>query len=144
MSQIPPGPYHIQKHGGQLITFTDAENGAPALLLPPSGNPKDQEWQVQRASDGGYTFKNTQTGKYLGFEGPPEVNKLIVTTDEPKEWELRQSNGPFTFFLVVPGGPVGPGELIIDLSDLLIFPPRLALRPVQSSNSAAWQFQSLH
>ncbi|KDQ12668.1 carbohydrate-binding module family 13 protein [Botryobasidium botryosum FD-172 SS1] len=141
MSQIPNVLYHIQKPGGSFIAFLGAAEGAPAVLLPAS-SPKDQEWRAQRSPDGGYTFKNAQTGKFLGFKGPPHVNEPIIATDEPKGWELRQSNEPSTFFLVVPGGPVDGDELIVDLSTILIEPPRLALRPWHSdNNTAAWQLQ---
>ncbi|KDQ14072.1 hypothetical protein BOTBODRAFT_175176 [Botryobasidium botryosum FD-172 SS1] len=143
MSQIPNGLYTIGKYEpSQLITLLSDDK--MAVFLPPIGNPGEREWVVQRSRDGAHTIEHPKSGKYLSFEGDPEVNKPIIVADQPKEWELRQSARPQTFHLVVPGGPVqGDQELALDLSLLRIFPPQLALRPLNQSNDReAWHFQS--
>ncbi|WP_406326519.1 hypothetical protein [Streptomyces sp. NBC_00203] len=61
---------------------------------------------------------------------------------EPRQWALYQSAEPRTFHVVVPGGPVNGVELSLDLSLLRIYPPRIALRPLDVNDlRQAWTFQ---
>ncbi|KDQ12625.1 hypothetical protein BOTBODRAFT_176304 [Botryobasidium botryosum FD-172 SS1] len=86
MSRIPSSSYSIHKpHPDQLITLPDGRDEVPALLLPLDDNPREQEWKVERTRDGGCTISNTETGKYLGFEGDPCENKQIGAAGKPKE-----------------------------------------------------------
>ncbi len=83
-----------------------------------------------RAGDNGiYTIRNLRGGTYLGFEGDPDANKPVAGYPDPREWSLYPGSEPFTFYIVVPGGPVDGVELAVDFSLLRIFPPRSALRP---------------
>ncbi|MFJ3519868.1 RICIN domain-containing protein [Streptomyces sp. NPDC090131] len=144
MAPVPNGAYMITRPGEQLLTMEggSSEPKTPVVLLPPTGNPGEQEWQLKELSNGNYTIRNIRSGTYLSFDSDPEPNKPVVGFPEPREWALYQSAQPHTFHVVVPGGPVSGTELALDLSLLRIFPPRTALRPLDPSNQRqAWTFQ---
>lgn len=124
---VPSGVYSISKPQDQLLTLERSEG--PVVVLPPVGQPGIQEWEVRSLPNGNVTLRNLERGTYAGFEGAPHVNTPVVGRPEPTEWVLRQSAEPFAFHVVVPGGPVDGAELVLDLSLLLIYPPRTALRP---------------
>ncbi|MEU9110510.1 hypothetical protein AB0D04_01615 [Streptomyces sp. NPDC048483] len=112
------------------------------MLLPPNGNPGDQEWEVQSASNGNCTIRNLRSGTYVGYNGDPQPNMQVAGYGEPREWVLQQSAEPFSFHIVVPGGPVDGQELALDLSLLRIFPPRIAVRPLEVNDQRqAWYFE---
>jgi hypothetical protein len=134
----------ITRPGEQLLTLLDgsSEPKTPVVLLPPTGNPGEQEWQVEVLKNGNCTIRNLRGKTYLGFDGDPEPNKPICGFPDAREWALYQSAEPFTFHIVVPGGPIDGEELAVDLSLLRIFPPRIALRPLEVSNMRqAWRLQ---
>ncbi|WP_371572273.1 hypothetical protein [Streptomyces sp. NBC_01314] len=144
MAPVPNGLYMIIRPGEQMLTMEggSSEPKTPVVLLPPTGNPGEQEWQLEVLSNGNYTIRNLRSETYLSFDGAPEMNKPVVGYPEPREWALYQSAQPHTFHVVVPGGPVEGAELALDLSLLRIFPPRIALRPLDVSNQRqAWTFQ---
>ncbi|GHH75963.1 hypothetical protein GCM10018781_46100 [Kitasatospora indigofera] len=137
---IPNGPYGIAKRGEQLLTLNDSK--APAVVLPPTGQPGEQEWHVESLSNGNVTIKNLRHETYLSFDGVPEINKMLRGSSQATEWQLRQSAAPQTFHVVVPGGPVDGVELAVDLSLLRIFPPMTALRPLEPERlDQAWRFE---
>ncbi|MBP0454513.1 hypothetical protein J5Y04_34040 [Kitasatospora sp. RG8] len=140
MAPIPNGPYGIAKRGEQYLTLQDEK--APVVVLPPTGQPGEQEWHVEGLSNGNVTIKSLRHGTYLSFDGVPEINKMLRGSSQATEWQLRQSAEPFMFHVVVPGGPVDGVELVVDLSLLRIFPPMTALRPLEPDNlGQAWSFQ---
>ncbi|MEY2233879.1 MULTISPECIES: RICIN domain-containing protein [Streptomyces] len=144
MAPVPNGTYTITRPPEQLLTLLDGapEPKTPVVLLPPTGNPGEQEWQLEKLSNGNYTIRNLRSETYVSYDGDPEMNKPVVGYPEPREWALYQSDQPHTFHVVVPGGPVDGEELALDLSLLRIFPPRIALRPLDVSNRRqAWTFQ---
>ncbi|MFE3110066.1 hypothetical protein ACFXKJ_26165 [Kitasatospora indigofera] len=137
---IPNGPYGIAKRGEQLLTLNDSK--APAVVLPPTGQPGEQEWHVESLSNGNVTIRNLRHETYLSFDGVPEINKMLRGSSQATEWQLRQSAEPQTFHVVVPGGPVDGVELAVDLSLLRIFPPMTALRPLEPERlDQAWRFE---
>ncbi|WP_405014869.1 hypothetical protein [Kitasatospora sp. NBC_01539] len=139
MAPIPNGTYGIVKYGEQHLTLQDAK--APAVLLPPTGQPGEQEWQVESLSNSNVTIRNLRHETYLSYDGVPEINKMLRGSSQATEWQLRQSAQPQTFHIVVPGGPVDGVELTVDLSLLRIFPPMTALRPLEPQDvRQAWQF----
>lgn len=144
MAPVPNGVYALTRQNEQLLTLPDGSSspGTPAVLLPPTGNPGEQEWEVQGVSNGNVTIRNLRGGTYLGFDGDPKPNSMVEGRPEAREWVLYQSGEPFAFHVVVPGGPVDGEELTLDLSLLRIFPPRLALRPLDSGDMRqAWKFE---
>ncbi|WRZ93630.1 hypothetical protein OHB54_34075 [Streptomyces sp. NBC_01007] len=144
MTPVPNGIYSITRPGEQLLTVMggSSEPKTPVVLLPPTGNPGEQEWQLESLANGNCTMRNLRSQTYLAFDADPEINKPIGGFSEPREWALYQSAQPGTFHIVVPGGPVDGEELALDLSLLRIFPPRLALRPLDVNNARqAFRFQ---
>ncbi|MFC5661463.1 hypothetical protein ACFP3U_00550 [Kitasatospora misakiensis] len=134
------GVYAIAKPNEQLLTLEEAKDFV--VLLPPTGEPGGQEWEVTGSDNGYVVIKNLRHGSYVGPDGPVEENQLVRGVEEPFEWALYPSAEPFTFHVVVPGGPVDGEELALDLSVLDIFPPRTALRPLNVRDQAqAWSFQ---
>ncbi|MET8133114.1 hypothetical protein ABZ153_17470 [Streptomyces sp. NPDC006290] len=144
MTPVPNGIFAITRAGEQLLTMMggSSEPKTPVVLLPPTGNPGEQEWQLENLDNGNCTMRNLGSQTYLSFDADPEINKPIGGFPEPCEWALYQSAQPHTFHVVVPGGPVDGQELALDLSLLRIFPPRLALRPLDVNDARqAWRFQ---
>ena len=141
MAPIPNGVYAITKRDEQLITLMEPKD--LALLLPPTGNPGEQEWEVEGRSDGTILIKNLRHGTFLTYDNDPNVNEMIMGSTEPRPWALYQAAEPQTFHIVVPGGPIDGYELALDMSLLRIFPPRLALRPLEVADQRqAWRFES--
>ncbi|MFE9636792.1 hypothetical protein [Streptomyces sp. NPDC006463] len=144
MAPVPNGIYTITRPNEQLLTLLEgaSEPKTPVVLLPPTGKPGEQEWQLERLSNGNFTIRNLRSETYVSYDGDPETNKPVVGYPEPREWALYQSAEPHTFHVVVPGGPIDGVELALDLSLLRIFPPRIALRPLDvSDRSQAWTFE---
>ncbi len=140
MIPVRDGVYAIGKPDEQLLTLQEAKGFV--VVLPPTGEPGEQEWEVRGRDDGYVVLRNLRHGGYLGTDGPPEVNQLVSAVAEAFEWSLYQAAEPFAFHLVVPGGPVGGVELALDFSELEIFPPRTALRPLDVKDTAqAWTFR---
>ncbi|MFI6444629.1 hypothetical protein [Kitasatospora sp. NPDC050543] len=144
MAPVPNGVYSISRPNEQLLTLEGGSEqpGTPAIVLPPTGQPGEQEWQVEHLPNGNVTIRNLRSETFLGFEGDPKPNSQVAGFPEPREWVLYQSAEPFTFHVVVPGGPVDGDELAMDLSLLRIFPPRVALRPLDVNElRQAWRFE---
>ncbi|MFF8271673.1 hypothetical protein ACF059_30455 [Streptomyces sp. NPDC016562] len=144
MEPVRNGTYMITRTRDDLLTLEggSSEPKSPVVVLPPTGNPGEQEWQVEQLGNGTCTLRNLRSETYLSFDGAPEVNNEVVGYPEPRPWELRQSERPDAFHVVVPGGKVDGEELALDLSVLDIFPPRVALRPLAvSDQDQAWTFQ---
>ncbi|MFJ3789609.1 hypothetical protein [Kitasatospora sp. NPDC090091] len=140
MAPVPNGVYAIAKPGSQLVTLMEPKD--LAVVLPPTGQPGDQEWQVESRPDDTVTIKNLRHGTYLTYDSDPNINEMIMGSAEPRPWVLYQAAEPFTFHIVVPGGPIDGHELALDLSLLRIFPPRLALRPLEVTDQRlAWKFE---
>lgn len=139
MPQTPNGVFSITKQREQFLTLNGAKE--PAVVLPPTGRPGDQEWHVESLSNGNVTIKNLRHETYLSYDGVAEVNKMLRGSSQATEWRLQQSAEPFMFHVVVPGGPIDGYELAADLSLLRIFPPMTALRPLEVDNPGqAWRF----
>ncbi|MFD5916675.1 hypothetical protein ACFVYP_01620 [Kitasatospora sp. NPDC058201] len=137
---VPDGVYAIGKPEEQLLTLQEAKEFV--VVLPSTGGPGEQEWEVAAQSNGNVVVKNLRHGSFLGLEGRPEVNQQVVGAAEPFEWVLYQAAEPYSFHVVLPGGPVDGEELALDLSVLRIFPPRTALRPLDVEDQAqTWSFR---
>ncbi|MFJ8335546.1 hypothetical protein [Streptomyces sp. NPDC094437] len=136
---LRPGIYALTRPHDQFLSLEGGREHV--VLLPSVGLPGVQEWQVQARSDGTVTLKNVRHGTYIGYEDKPRANQLIVAGDMPKAWALRLGAEPSAFHVVVPGGPVGGSELALDLSLLMLYPPRTALRPYRRTDQRqTWRF----
>ncbi|GAA1396945.1 hypothetical protein GCM10009639_33700 [Kitasatospora putterlickiae] len=141
MAPVNNGVYAIGKPDEQLLTLQAAKEFV--VVLPPTGEPGEQEWEVSGCDNGNVLIRNLRHGDYVGLDGPPEVNQQVRGTDEAFEWALYQAAEPFSFHVVLPGGPVDGQELALDLSVLDIFPQRTALRPLEVQDQRqAWSFQA--
>ncbi|HEY5833104.1 hypothetical protein [Streptomyces sp.] len=144
MAPVPNGVYAITHPYEQLMTLLGGSDrpGAQVVILNPTGDPGEQEWEVTGSSNGNVTIKNLRSQTYLGYNGDPDMNEILGGYAEPREWRLQQSAEPNTFHVVVPGGPVDGTELAADSSLLRIFPPLTALRPLQVNDvRQAWRFE---
>ena len=96
LAPVPNGAYMITRPGEQMLTMEggSSEPKTPVVLLPPTGNPGEQEWQMEELSNGNCTIRNLRSGTYLAFDGDPEMNKPVVGFPEPREWALYQSAQP--------------------------------------------------
>jgi len=140
VAPIPNGVYALTKFHEQLITLMEPKD--LAVLLPPTGSPGEQEWEVEGRSDGTILIKNRRHGTYLTYDNDPDANEMIMGSIEPRPWAIYQAAQPFAFHIVVPGGPIDGHELALDISLLRIFPPRLALRPLDVNDQRqAWSFE---
>ncbi|MFF2348700.1 hypothetical protein ACFVVL_02845 [Kitasatospora sp. NPDC058115] len=141
MAPVHNGVYAIAKPDEQLLTLQAAKEFV--VVLPPTGEPGEQEWEVSGLDNGNVVIRNLRHQSHLGLDGPPEVNQQVRGTVEAFEWALYQAAEPFSFHVVLPGGPVDGQELALDLSVLDIFPQRTALRPLEVQDQRqAWLFQS--
>ncbi|MFB7469619.1 hypothetical protein [Kitasatospora sp. NPDC056184] len=139
MAPVNNGVYAIAKPEEQLLTLQTAKEFV--VVLTPTGEPGEQEWEVTGCDNGNVVIRNLRHGSYVGLDGPPEVDQQVRGTAEPFEWALYQAAEPFSFHVVLPGGPVDGQELALDLSVLDIFPQRTALRPLERDGQQAWLFQ---
>ncbi|WP_457029707.1 hypothetical protein [Kitasatospora sp. P5_F3] len=140
MAPVPNGVYAITKPGEQLLTLQEGKGDA--VILPPTGEPGEQDWQVEALGNGNIHIRNLKDGTYLGYDDEPNVNAPVKGSPETREWALYQSAQPFTFHVVIPGGPIDGVELALDVSLLRIFPPRTALRPLEVGDQRqAWRFE---
>ncbi|MGV9264146.1 hypothetical protein ACWDRR_05720 [Kitasatospora sp. NPDC003701] len=140
MAPVPDGVYALTRPYEQLITLLQPKD--LAVLLAPTGQPGEQEWQVEGLDDDTVKIRNLRHETFLTYDDEPDLNELIMGSTEPRAWALRRAAEPFGFHVVVPGGPVKGVELALDLSPLRIFPPRLALRSLDVNDQRqAWTFE---
>ncbi|MER6362329.1 hypothetical protein [Kitasatospora sp. NPDC001527] len=140
MAPVNNGVYAIAKPDEQLLTLQAAKEFV--VVLTPTGEPGEQEWEVTGRDNGNVVIRNLRHDAYIGLDGPPKVDRQVRGTTEAFEWALYQAADRFSFHVVLPGGPVGGRELALDLSVLDIFPQRTALRPLEVQDQRqAWLFQ---
>ncbi|KAG8794726.1 hypothetical protein FRC12_022241 [Ceratobasidium sp. 428] len=146
MNFPPDGPYAIIKSPPpgspeQYLTQEGTESRAPIFILPPSGAPGQQEvcicvahlarytthpdtqWHVSRGEQAGITLRNIQSGKFIGYEGSPDVNKRLVAVDRLMEFIPMHAPGqePNVFILGVPER----NDLVVDQPLTRDFPPQV-------------------
>lgn len=112
-----PGLYHIAFRGELLSA--EPSPGSPVFLLPPGGA-AEQDWQIVPVGDA-YTIQDVRSGLFLGLSAEPQPHQFAVVTPVPYQWNVERAFGNRVFISV----PVPGGELRLDRSPLLIFPPRV-------------------
>ncbi|KAG8724285.1 hypothetical protein FRC09_020495 [Ceratobasidium sp. 395] len=144
MNFPPDGPYAIIKSPPpgspeQYLTQEGTESRAPIFILPPSGAPGQQEWHVSRGEQGGITLRNIQSGKFIGYEGSPDVNKRLVAVDRLMEFIPMHAPGqePNVFILGVPER----NDLVVDQPLTRDFPPQAVLAERDPQRDQAWRFE---
>ncbi|EDQ99382.1 uncharacterized protein LACBIDRAFT_316607 [Laccaria bicolor S238N-H82] len=147
---LPSGIYRITQWGShdqpQVLTLQDEL----VTVLPPGAAPeKDQEWGVRVREDGLVaTVQNPANlfpSRSLSYEGDAERGKRVIPgpfTDFPTRfWRVEpapQLPLPVPYFIRVPDK-----DLIAAVSDILIFPPALALETGSFDLKNAWAFELL-
>lgn len=121
---------------------TPGEEG-PVVVLPPESQ-EEQKWFVRPVDKKTALIETAENSRrYLSFDGEATVNSQIdALAEQPREWEIRNTTNPDHSFIVLPG-LVNDEELAVDFSLLRIYPPRLALRPLDpTSKTQIWTFPS--
>ncbi|KAF8481651.1 hypothetical protein DFH94DRAFT_403567 [Russula ochroleuca] len=139
-STLADGLYTISKNQTTLATLQSVQPGTDIVLLPSSAHEApDQRWEIKRTSKGTYTITNQEIS--LSYEGEPERRKRIRGYPDDREWSLYKAADPFSYHVVVPGGPIDGQELAFDVSPLRIFPPLTDLNYLNvEDQKQAWVF----
>ncbi|KAH9988938.1 hypothetical protein BJV77DRAFT_1019284 [Russula vinacea] len=135
------GFYTIGRNINDLATLPSEQQLTDVVLLPPSAREAPgQRWEVTRTPRGTYTITNR--GISLSFEGEPKLYKTVKGISDVREWSLYKAADPFSYHVVVPGGPIDQGkELAFDRSRRLIQPPETELNYLNvEDQSQAWIF----
>lgn len=137
---VANGTYTVMGPGGMLA----ADYGA-IVLGPPQSEDKKNQWEVKfDSSAGAYTLKNMETGAYLGNEGDPNEQALMVKgTQQPYAWKLSTGNDDREETLLLTSAAAKDG-LVLTNSPLRIYPPQLAIvAPGNFGPPAEWVLTSL-
>ncbi|GAA5185371.1 hypothetical protein GCM10023322_29190 [Rugosimonospora acidiphila] len=137
MAPVPDGLYQIGFPGAQLLTLpleTD-QPGMPVLLLPPAGERDTQVWEIRAADGGNCTIRGKSSELYLGFDGEPDMQELVVGYSEPRQWQIDPGAEPGTYTVGVPDTKFRLGRSL-----LRVYPPRVALLPSMGDQFEAWFF----
>ena len=130
---IPDGSYTVMGPGGQITM-----EGPDVVLLPPQGNPT-QQWNVAFDS-GTYTMRNVASGRYLGNDGDPNQPSMVVKgTGQPFAWQLSTGEDYDETTYVLTSAASSDG-LILTMSLLRIYPPRLAILGPHNYSTVEWVF----
>ncbi|MER7011099.1 RICIN domain-containing protein [Saccharopolyspora sp. NPDC000359] len=133
---IPSGTYQIgfaASSFGEVLTEGGAEPGTPALLLPRGQG--HQDWLITPNGQG-YTIQNAHSGRYLGVESEPSQHRYAVASAAPHTWNLV-SSPQGDRVRIASYGP--EGEFRLDVSPLLIFPPRVDVQHARDGIGQDWQ-----
>ncbi|CAE6472779.1 unnamed protein product [Rhizoctonia solani] len=134
----PSGPYNIGLPEDQLLTAQDGNNviGSPVNILPPTGNPGEQDWHLQNEGDS-ITLMNLRAPIFAGFEGEPEEGSRIVLVRGPCRFYTEAGDDRQHHYIYAERDGQ---RLYLNVSPVRIFPPQLAL---SSRREAPWKFQFL-
>ncbi|KAI0331521.1 hypothetical protein GY45DRAFT_1322075 [Cubamyces sp. BRFM 1775] len=72
-----------------------------------------QKWVAEEAGSGGrWTFRNVATGLYLGVDGAPRPNALVIATRTETAWDIQPGREPSSVMLIAAGTRLcaQPGE----------------------------------
>ncbi|KAA5836038.1 RICIN domain-containing protein [Saccharopolyspora hirsuta] len=133
---VPSGVYQIgfgASSFGEVLTEGAAEPGAPALLLPRGEG--SQDWRIT-PNGRGYTIRNVKSGLYLGVESEPRQHRFAVASATPYTWDLAPSS-QFDRVRIASYSP--EGEFRLDVSPVLIFPPRVDVQHARQGIGQDWQ-----
>ncbi|EIM84727.1 ricin B-like lectin [Stereum hirsutum FP-91666 SS1] len=111
-----------QIQSGQVYTLVNAMSGT-ALDLSGGDNTSiigfnfhgggNQKWMFEQTSQGPWTIRSLETGKYLNIEGPPSDGAKVVAIDNPQNWDIwHDEQDGSVFRLFIPGTTFN-----IDMSD---------------------------
>ncbi|WP_399087274.1 RICIN domain-containing protein [Streptomyces sp. BBFR2] len=136
---VADGVYTLGQRG-QLVTQPDGDAAAHATLVPPAERPATQRWRVRCDDHGGCTFRNADSGAYLGHRDGPSAHAPVAAQQAPVAWRLAPTGTPGTYRLLTAEDP----HYALDISPLLIYPPRLDLNTANGNSSQQWEIHPAH
>ncbi|MEU3713352.1 RICIN domain-containing protein [Streptomyces catenulae] len=136
---VADGVYTLGQRG-QRVTQPDGDADAHATLLPPAAQPDGQRWEVRCDDGGDCTLSNVRSGAFLGHRGGPGAHVPVITRTAPTAWHLDPAGAPGTYRLLA----AKDRNYALDLSPLLIYPPRLELNTVNGNSSQVWELRPAH
>ncbi|KAG0284796.1 hypothetical protein BGZ96_010872, partial [Linnemannia gamsii] len=132
----PEGLYQVEL-GQLLLTDIDGEPNKIAHLKPEDGSPA-QLWRLAHEEEGRFTLRNEKSDLYLSFHGDPEPNKLLTVSRKPSSWKASRAGDR----LFIESVDRYEGEhLLVDVSHLLVWPPRVVLQWPRKTDDQTWSFR---
>ncbi|KAF8598455.1 hypothetical protein BDV93DRAFT_526729 [Ceratobasidium sp. AG-I] len=117
--------------------MTEPDEMTPLIIVGPTGNPGEQQWEIEQTSESTVVIRNLKHDMYIGFRGEPQSMTSVVPSEQPFEFKLEPARGRYNFRLYVEG----KGErLYLDTSTLRMYPPQSALLP-SGQAKAPWSFR---
>ncbi|MFF9478144.1 RICIN domain-containing protein [Streptomyces sp. NPDC014733] len=136
---VVDGVYTLGQRG-QRVTEPDGDPDAHATLVPPAAQPDTQRWEIRCDDGGDCTLSNVRSGAFLGHRGGPAAHEPVTTRTEPTAWHLDPAGAPGTYRLLA----AKDRNYALDLSPLLIYPPRLELNTAGGNSSQVWEIRPAH
>ncbi|KAG9083895.1 hypothetical protein FS749_005649 [Ceratobasidium sp. UAMH 11750] len=136
---LPNTPCTISQRNESLLTMEGEDMGLNVIIVPPTGNPGEQEWTVEHQSENTVRIRNVKHGKYIGV-GEAVMNSRVVPTSGPFNWTLEEESGQYCYRICVEGQ--GGEKLYLEFSMLRIYPPQCALLPHNLAGEP-WTFRFL-
>jgi hypothetical protein len=136
------GIYRISKRDGNDLTILSDSTDAPLALLPP-GEPSEQEWELKtHPEDRTVSFRNAKSGLFAGVQTPSSHGHAILSQNG-QSWVLEEAEGGEGVYIRLPEKD-SADELVLELSMLRIFPPRVALQNKRHGDwQQTWRFEKL-
>ena len=125
------------------LQTTGTENGASVNLKTKNKNSQNQKWYFTRQSDGSYTLKNMDSGKYLDIEntGNTDYEKVQIWSGgsgDKQSWFIYSYNGGYR---LVPRSSANDLKAL-DIGDDIKDGAKLQILHAVSNNNA-WQTFSI-
>ncbi|MFD9817326.1 RICIN domain-containing protein [Streptomyces sp. NPDC059080] len=136
---VADGVYTLGQRG-QLVTQQVTDPDAHATLVPPAARPDAQRWDIRCDDGGDCTLRNVRSGAFLGHRGGPGAHQPVAARTAPMAWRLAPAGAPGTYRLLSAKDP----NYALDISPLLIYPPRLDLNKANGNSSQVWEIRPAH
>lgn len=135
-AMVPDGVYSITFGGDEdsVLTPLSDQKGAPTVLLPPTGDPVYQEWELVRDSKFTQIIRNINSGLYLTLGGQQAADhRPVVAGPYPYSWVVRTGSVPDR--VTIRAWEAG---FALDRSPMLIYPPRVDVQTSRGDLSQEW------
>ncbi|GAA3164427.1 MULTISPECIES: RICIN domain-containing protein [Streptomyces] len=136
---LADGVYTLGQRG-QRVTQPAPDADAHVTLEPPAAQPNAQRWEVRCDDGGDCTLRNVRSGTFLGHRGGPGAHEPAVARTAPAAWHLDPAGAPGTYRLLA----AEDRNYALDISPLLIYPPRLDLNKAGGNSSQVWEIRPAH
>ena len=135
---ISDGTYTVRGPGGNLAM----DDSFPGVAVWRPEDTPGQHWEVSAAS-GSVILFNVKSRKYLGSDGAPDEEQMIVRgTNEPFIWKLSTGDDADEKTYVLTSAASSQG-LVLSMSLLRIFPPLVAILSPESYSTVEWAFDAV-